>query len=59
MNYFTILAYFASEGFTYFLSVSKEDAVIKHYTSLGYVWKRHPDPDPGHPCAGAFTTLSW
>jgi hypothetical protein len=25
----------------------------------GYTITNHPDPDPGHPCSGAYTTLSW
>lgn len=36
-----------------------QKALKKHYEAKGYEWTEHPDPDPGHPCGGAYTTLSW
>lgn len=34
-------------------------AIKKHYQSLGFAWIEHDDPDPGHPCSRAFTTIDW
>ena len=34
-------------------------AIQQHYVGLGFVWKDHPDLDPGHPASHSYTTLSW
>ena len=34
-------------------------AVKQSYTASLYEWLDHDDPDPGNPCGGAYTTLSW
>jgi len=47
------------EGSSFYLSGGEVKAVINHYNNEGFEWVDHPDPDPGHPCAGAYTTLSW
>jgi hypothetical protein len=41
------------------LSAEHWDAIKKHFISLGYEWKDHPDPDPGHPASHAYTTIEW
>jgi hypothetical protein len=40
------------------MSVEK-DAIAQHFQKLGYKVTNHTDPDPGHPCSGPYTTLSW
>lgn len=34
-------------------------AIFAYYLTRGFVVKDHPDPDPGHPCSGPYTTLEW
>ena len=49
----------ADEGFNFHLSGSELKAVVDYYVLEGFGWANHPDPDPGHPCSGAYTTLRW
>ena len=42
-----------------FMNGDVEDALKAHYRSNGYKVEDHPDPDPGHPASGPYTTLSW
>ncbi len=37
----------------------EQKALTKHFHREGFVIKDHPNPDPGHPCSRAYTTLSW
>ncbi len=34
-------------------------AIKQHFTALGFVFEDHPEPQPGHPCCSAYTTMSW
>jgi hypothetical protein len=34
-------------------------ALTKHYICQGFKVKMHPDPDPGHPASGPYTTIEW
>lgn len=36
-----------------------EKAVRKIMESKGYTWTEYPDPDPGSPGSGPYTTVSW
>ncbi|MEE9459651.1 MAG: hypothetical protein V3V84_07810 [Candidatus Bathyarchaeia archaeon] len=49
----------AKEGFSFYLKTEENKAVRKYYQDDGYEWTEHADPDPGHPCGGAYTILSW
>ena len=49
----------AEEGFNFFLRENQRKAVRVHYEKLGFDWIDRPDPDPGNPCSGPYTTLSW
>jgi hypothetical protein len=35
------------------------EAVLDALRSEGFKIVDHPDPDPGHPASGPYTTLSW
>ncbi len=37
----------------------QQDALRQKLVADGYSVDDHPDPDPGHPCSGAYTTVSW
>lgn len=37
----------------------QQDALRKRLIAEGYSVVDHPDPDPGHPCSGPYTTVSW
>lgn len=41
------------------VTAAEEEALRKRLAAEGYKLKDHPDPDPGHPCSGPYTTLSW
>jgi hypothetical protein len=41
------------------ISMDEREAVKEQLVAMGYIWKSHPDPDPGHPCSGPYETLSW
>lgn len=43
----------------FYLSDDELKAVRLYYEHEGFTWKDYPDPDPGHPCGGAYTMLSW
>lgn len=49
----------AANGVDFYLTGAELKAVKEHYIGEGYEWIDNPDPDPGHPCSGAYTTLSW
>lgn len=34
-------------------------AVRRAMEARGFKWTDHPNPDPGHPAAGPYTTVSW
>jgi len=36
-----------------------QTAVRKAVEAMGYTWTSHPDPDPGSPTSGPYTTISW
>ena len=36
-----------------------QEAVWKALSLEGFKVTHHPDPDPGHPCGGPYTTVSW
>lgn len=36
-----------------------QDALWAALTEEGYKVKHHPDPDPGHPASGPYTTVAW
>lgn len=36
-----------------------QEAVWRALTIEGYKVTHHPDPDPGHPGSGPYTTVSW
>jgi hypothetical protein len=42
-----------------FPTTEQQQAIKTHYLNHGYTWGDHDDPDPGHPCSRAYTTLSW
>ena len=42
-----------------FPTIEEQTAITIALTKLGYVVKEHPDPDPGHPCSHAYTSVSW
>ena len=42
-----------------FPTIEEQTAITMALTKLGYVVKEHPDPDPGHPCSHAYTSVSW
>jgi hypothetical protein len=37
----------------------QQDALRKRLIAEGYSVVDHPDPDPGHPASGPYTTVSW
>jgi hypothetical protein len=37
----------------------QQDALRKRLIAAGYAVVDHPDPDPGHPASGPYTTVSW
>lgn len=37
----------------------QQEAIRQRLLADGYSVEDHPDPDPGHPCGGAYTTVSW
>ncbi|RKZ94770.1 MAG: hypothetical protein DRQ46_09430 [Gammaproteobacteria bacterium] len=49
----------ADHGLSFFLSGIKKDTIRKYYEKLGFKWVEHANPDPGHPCSCAYTTLEW
>jgi len=42
-----------------FISETLSNLVYARLQQDGYKVEHHPDPDPGHPGSGAYTTLSW
>lgn len=50
---------FAFDGMEFYLNQNERKAVRIHYEKNGFTWTDHPDPDPGHPCGGPYTTLEW
>ncbi len=38
---------------------SQQDLMVKKLRSMGYDYKFHEDPDPGHPCSSSYEVLSW
>ena len=41
------------------MTPDQEKAVRKHYLKNEYTIEDHPNPDPGHPCSRAYTTMEW
>lgn len=41
------------------LSRSQQTALKLRLAAEGYLYEDHPDPDPGHPCSRAYSTISW
>ena len=41
------------------LSTGVREAIKAHYENRGFLYEEHPDPDPGHPCSGPYSSLSW
>ena len=37
----------------------QRDLVIQRLRADGYTISNNPDPDPGHPASGSYTTIEW
>jgi hypothetical protein len=41
------------------ITSEERDMLKARLVALGYDWKDHDEPDPGHPCSRLYSTLSW
>lgn len=39
--------------------IHQRDLVIQRLRADGYTISNNPDPDPGHPASGSYTTIEW
>jgi hypothetical protein len=42
-----------------YASREEQEALTARLRADGYKVTDHPDPDPGHPCSGAYTEVTW
>lgn len=43
----------------HYVSPDQEDTLRKILSRQGYTIRDNPNPDPGHPCSRAYTSLEW